>query len=318
MMRANLAPAVWMAQPRGDFPLSDKPSYSEEVSLKVSLASKVLQDRTPEEVIALAGALGFGGIEWFCLPQHLPADISADRLDDLARRTRDAGLATVCLSTYVGGFAESDDTQAAAQITLLDRYLDIAATLNCPVLRIWPDLLGRTVREPVSDAVLGRTADWLRASADRAAAAGRTLAIEMHLTIGADVDLLMRLFAMIDRPNVGAIYDAGNLFLARLPYGPETIHRLGERILHVQVKDASRSRPTPPHLQNEPTLRMGGDFELLLGEGEIDFPPLFSALRNVGYQGWYSVECHAPPRPGLDSSSIAAAELNTLRELLEG
>ena len=286
--------------------------------MKISLASKVLQDRSPEDVIAIASALGFGGIEWFCLPQHLPDDISVARLADLARRTADAGLATVCLSTYVGGFAESDDVQATAQLAILDRYLDIAAEFDCPVLRIWPDLLGRAVQEPVSDAVLERSADWLRASADRAAAVGRMLGIEMHLTIGADVDLLMRLFAAIDRPNVGAIYDAGNLYLARLPYGPETIHRLGERILHVQVKDASRNRPTPPHLQSEPTLRFGGDFELLLGEGEIDFHPLFGALRNVGYQGWYSVECHAPPRPDLDSPSIAAAELRTLRRLLEG
>jgi len=260
--------------------------------LKISLASKVLQDRSPEDVIAIASALGFGGIEWFCLPQHLPDDISVARLADLARRTADAGLATVCLSTYVGGFAESDDVQATAQLAILDRYLDIAAEFDCPVLRIWPDLLGRAVQEPVSDAVLERSADWLRASADRAAAVGRMLGIEMHLTIGADVDLLMRLFAAIDR--------------------------LGERIFHVQVKDASRNRPTPPHLQSEPTLRFGGDFELLLGEGEIDFHPLFGALRNVGYQGWYSVECHAPPRPDLDSPSIAAAELRTLRRLLEG
>ncbi len=286
--------------------------------MKISLASKVLQDRSPEEVIECAGALGFGGIEWFCLPQHLPAGISADRLADLARRTRDAGLTTVCLSTYVGGFAEADDAEATTQLAALDRYLAISETLDCSVLRIWPDLLGRKIREPVSDALLKRTADWLRRGADRAAAAGRTLGIEMHLTIGADVELLTRLLALIDRPNIGAIYDAGNLHLARLPYGPETIHRLGERIIHVQVKDASRSRPTPPHLRNEPTLRFGGDFEVLLGEGEIDFPRLFSALRNVGYQGWYSVECHAPPRPGLDSVGIAAAELTTLRRLLRG
>jgi sugar phosphate isomerase/epimerase len=67
--------------------------------MKISLASKVLRDRTPEEVVELAAQLGYGGVEWFCLPQHLPADMPAERLAALGRRTRDAGLETVCLST---------------------------------------------------------------------------------------------------------------------------------------------------------------------------------------------------------------------------
>jgi L-ribulose-5-phosphate 3-epimerase len=283
--------------------------------VRISLASKVVSDRSPEEVIRIAGALGYGGVEWFCLPQHLPPETTAARADDLAARTRDAGLATVCLSTYVGGFVEADDAECARQLTLLDRYLDLAARLDCPILRVWPDMLGRTLREPVPADALARAADWVGRAADRAARAGRTLGMEMHLTIGADADLLLGLLDAIGRPNVGAIYDPGNLHLARRPYGPETIAGLADRIVHVQLKDASLSRPTPAHLVDEPTLRFGGDFDLLTGQGEIDFVPLFRAFDQVGYRGWYSVECHAQPRPGLDSAAIAAAEIETLRRL---
>src|SRR5436190_6064166 len=117
--------------------------------MKISLASKVLQDRAPEEVVDLAASLGYGGVEWFCLPQHLPPDIPAERLAALGRRTRDAGLATVCLSTYTGGFADLDDAGCREQLRLFARYVEIAAQLGCPLVRLWPDTMGKTLREPV-------------------------------------------------------------------------------------------------------------------------------------------------------------------------
>jgi sugar phosphate isomerase/epimerase len=106
------------------------------------------------------------------------------------------------------------------------------------------------------------------------------------------------------------------VYLAKRPYGREAIAPLAERILHVQLKEASLRRPTPPYLADEPALRLGGDFDLLIGEGEVDFGMVIAALDEAGYTGWYSVECHAMPRPGMDSASIATAELATLRNLL--
>src|SRR5438046_1248078 len=113
---------------------------------RISLASKVVSDRRPEEVVDLAATLGFAGVEWFCLPQHLPADAPLASVRDLARRTSDAGLRTACLSTYVGGFVEADDAACQRQLDVLDRYLEFAVILDCPILRVWPDMMGKTLR----------------------------------------------------------------------------------------------------------------------------------------------------------------------------
>jgi sugar phosphate isomerase/epimerase len=178
-------------------------------------------------------------------------------------------------------------------------------------------MMGRTVRAPVEDRAVNRAAVWMTIAADRAAAAGCGVAMEMHLTIAADVALVERMLETAGRPNLGAIYDPGNLRLARLPYGSDVVERLGDRIVHVQLKDVSSARSTPTHLAGEPALLFGGDFDLLLGEGEMDFVPLLQALRRGGYAGWYSVECHARPRPGLDSVAIARHELGGVACLLE-
>jgi sugar phosphate isomerase/epimerase len=284
---------------------------------KICLASKVVQDRPPEEVIQLAAALGYGGVEWFCLPQHLPSDMSLERVNTLAAQTRDAGLATVCLSTYVGGFAEVPDSVCNQQLRVFERYLAIAERLHCPLVRIWPDDMGRTLREPVSDAQLQRAARYIQLAADRAAERGLRVAVETHQTIGADLDLVLRLLKAVDRPNAGVIFDPGNLYLARRSYGAAAVRHLSGRIAHVQIKDGSLERPTPPHLAAEPALRFGGDFDLLIGEGMVDLRGAITALRDAGYTGWYSVESHALPRPHCDSAAIAATELASLRRLLE-
>jgi sugar phosphate isomerase/epimerase len=284
--------------------------------VKVNLASKVLRDRSPEEVVDVAAPLGYGGVEWFCLPRHLPADATAERVAALGRRTRDAALATVCLSTYTGGFADLDDAACEEQLARFARYVDFAVELGCPLLRLWPDDIGKTLREPVTDAQLDRVAGYVRRAADRAAGAGVRAAAEMHQTTGVDVRLLTTLLAIVDRPNVGVIYDPGNIHLAKRPYLGEAIMPLAERILHVQLKEASLHRPTPPYLADEPALRLGGDFDLLICEGDVDLASVIAALRDAGYAGWYSVECHAHPRPGMDSAAIAAAELRAVRVLL--
>jgi sugar phosphate isomerase/epimerase len=283
---------------------------------KISLVSKVLQDRSPEDVIDIAARCGYGGVEWFCLPQHLPVDAPAARVADLATRTRDAGLATVCLSTYTGGFADLPDAACEQQLDAFARYVGFAEALGCPLLRIWPDNMGRELREPVPEAALERVAGYVQRAADLAARRGRNVAVEMHQTIGVDADVVERLLGRVGRPNLGVIYDPANVYLSRRPHRLAAMPRLAPRVLHVQLKDGDLDRPTPPHFQGEPALRFGGDFDLLLGEGKVDLRGALADLAAAGYAGWYSVETHALPRPGLDSAGIAAREIETLRGLL--
>jgi sugar phosphate isomerase/epimerase len=286
---------------------------------KLSLVSKVLQDRPPEEVIDVAAGSGYDGVEWFCLPQHLPPDTPLSRARELASRTRDAGLRTACLSTYAGGFADLPDDAGERQLEDFLRYVELATLFDCPLLRIWPDAMGRSLQEPVPEPVLERVATYLRRAADGAAREGRKVAVEMHLTIGADAACVARLLDLVDRPTAGVIYDPANLYLAGRPYRLSADPRLAAlagRIFHAQLKDGDLGRPTPPHLAGEPTLRFGGDFDLLLGEGRVDLRGALADLGAAGYRGWYSVETHALPRPGLDSAAIAAGEIHTLRRLL--
>jgi hexulose-6-phosphate isomerase len=75
-----------------------------------------------------------------------------------------------------------------------------------------------------------------------------------------------------DSPWVGAYFDVGNVVEYGFPQ--EWIRELGKRILKVHVKEYAKAKR----------------FGYPLGEGEIDWPAVRQALRDVGYAGWISAE----------------------------
>ncbi len=84
-----------------------------------------------------------------------------------------------------------------------------------------------------------------------------------------DYDLAAEVLDRVDRPNVGLQYDS---FHAQMIHGDALAvwHRFQPRIVHAQIGAApDRSEP---------------------GRGEMDFPALFAAMDQSGYDGWVSAE----------------------------
>ncbi len=71
---------------------------------------------------------------------------------------------------------------------------------------------------------------------------------------------------------VGAYFDVGNVVEYGFPQ--EWIRELGKRILKVHIKEYKKAKR----------------FDYALGEGEIDWPAVRDALRDVGYAGWITAE----------------------------
>jgi len=80
-------------------------------------------------------------------------------------------------------------------------------------------------------------------------------------------------------PWVGAYFDVGNV--VEYGYPQEWIRELGKRILKVHIKEYAKAKR----------------FGYPLGEGEIDWPAVRQALRDVGYEGWITAEV---PMRGLE------------------
>ena len=87
-----------------------------------------------------------------------------------------------------------------------------------------------------------------------------------------NVDEAIDVIDAIHHPNLRLILDVKSLYGESQIHGqsiPDVIRRVGRYVAYVQANDANRGHP---------------------GSGEIDFVPIFAALRDIGYDWFVSVE----------------------------
>ncbi len=146
---------------------------------------------------------------------------------------------------------------------------------------------------------------------------GVKFALEVHPTeIAFDIATAERALQAVDNhPAFGFNYDPSHLGYQGVDY-LEFIHRFGERIFHVHMKDVGWSeRPTEAgvfggHLPFGDRRRYW-DFRSL-GRGNIDFEEIIRALNRINYQGPLSVEWEDS---GMDRDHGAAEACEFVRQI---
>ncbi|MCZ7573667.1 MAG: sugar phosphate isomerase/epimerase [Ardenticatenaceae bacterium] len=276
--------------------------------MRLSLCTLGLIDRPLEECIHLAADIGYQGIEPLAREPHLSPATPPQRVRAIAGLIREAGLAVPDLAAGVGGFSQLDPAGVQRQLDDLQRLLDIAVALSCPLVRI---LAGGPEPAQATATHWERAAEGLQRAAAIAASYGVRLGLELHYGyLHRDVAGVSRLLDSIGQANVGVIYDPANLYVARAEYGPAAVLRLGREILHVHVKDSVRVDAAGPGVMGPPPYLYR---PRPLGQGGVDYPPIVAALREIGYDGFLSDESH---QPGVEGAEVARQEYAALRALI--
>jgi len=95
-------------------------------------------------------------------------------------------------------------------------------------------------------------------------------------------DQYLEFSSKLSSPYLGLNFDIGHSYCVK-DEPPETIRRLGKLIRHVHLEDIAATRV---------------HHHLIPGEGSIDFKATLTALKEVGYDGWVTIElytCHENP-----------------------
>lgn len=287
-----------------------------EMAIKPALFSKVLDDRSLEDAASLTAEIGYDGIEPMCREPHLDVDRSTDEVIAFREHLDDLGLAVPCLATYTGHYVGKSTDECEEQLEEFETFLEFAEILDCDVVRHGPG--GPPVRDATDDQ-FEHAASWLARAADAAAEYDVTVGIEIHAhRLSETVASTKRLLEEIDRENVGAIHDAGNMYIVGDDFGPDSVRRLGDDLVHVHVKDERRidDPDAPGAFQLETDDGLETFQPRRLGEGAVEHGPLFDALADAGYDGFVTDECHVPQDDPDEDVAVAAHELERLRELL--
>jgi sugar phosphate isomerase/epimerase len=171
----------------------------------------------------------------------------------------------------------ADPAGRARRVEFLCRAIDVARRLNAQCVSLWSGVVrdGAGNRE-----VFSRLVGGLAEVIDYAESAGVPLAFEPEP--GMFVDTLARYADLLeeltkngtDTSRLRLTVDVGHLHCqGEVPIAVH-IRRWAERLANLHVED----------------MRKGLHEHLMFGEGEIEFPPVFAALREIRYSGLVGVE----------------------------
>ena len=209
-----------------------------------------------------------------------------------ARRTRallDAyGMCCPCFSMYVEILRDKD---AYPRIC---RAIDQAAILGSPYFHhtVGPEAYPG---QPFSE-YLGIAVDMIRRTADYASQYGIQILIEPQGLIMNGIEHLSALYEAVDRP-IGAVLDTGNIL--RSPDSCEDyIRAFAPLIKHVHIKDKIIRNRMPLCPDAKWTGCMNGLPQVsrptIVGQGDLDLVGILGMLKDLHYDGWYSLEYDAP------------------------
>ncbi len=258
-----------------------------------------------EEAHEVAGGLGFDGVELEVGPDAgengSPLFCEQGRAALMARMAA-TGVATPCVC--IGAFwkyspAADDPDLRATALDLLTRTIEACAAIGADCI-----LVPLTNADQGADDSVPRWLDFLRQIAPVAEQHGITLALEACTRPGmaTDEDTIAMADA-IGSPRVAAYLDVANIRMAGTD-SVAAVHSFGQKYLaHVHMKDLKENPPG----SERPFSVVG------IGEGMLDFPGIVAALREVGYDGWLTLET---PGDG-DPQGAAKCNLEALKALLE-
>lgn len=237
-----------------------------------------------DSALEIVAETGYLGVALTLDVNHLdPAGTSRARLRALRRRLASLGLAAV---VETGGRYVLDRRRkhwptllspprdAAVRERFLASAIDVASEIGAPVVSFWS---GAAPAGLSRKAGLERLARACRSLARRAAEAGVTIGFEpepgMFVADMRGFRALAR--AVGDEPAFALTIDVGHVHLTETRETIADVLRANAaRLVNVHVEDMRR--PRHEHLQ--------------FGDGEIDFPPVLGALREIGFRGLVSVE----------------------------
>jgi sugar phosphate isomerase/epimerase len=252
---------------------------------------------TLADFLVRAHELGVAGVS---IESCFVADTSPAAIAALRRQLDTLGLERVWAWGHPSGLKSGD---APEQLDDLKRHVDLAAAVDARVMRICCG--GRRTRKPDwaehKSALLPLLADAI-AHAERR---GVVLAIENHIDLLADE--LVDLVRTLDTPWLGVCLDtANNLRMLEDPL--EAIRKLAPYARATHIKDVAARRGNPRDFAFWPSVP--------LGQGLIDLPAAFDALRQHGYDGLLALEIdYLHPESGGDEHAITTS-IDYMRRLV--
>lgn len=270
--------------------------------MKFAICNETFQDWPFEKAFSFARELGYTGIEFAPFTMALSAyDISPTRRAEVRRQVTAAGLETIGLHWLLAkteGYYLTTPDQAVRRRTrdYLGELARLCRDLGGNLMVLGSPMQRNLLPGVTHGEAIKHAADVICGAVPTFAECGVTLAVE---PLGPQEGDFLRtaalgceLVEMVGSPQCRLHLDVKAMSSEGMPI-PQIIRDSARHLAHFHANDANRRGP---------------------GMGEIDFVPIFSALKEVNYRGWVSVEVF-DYEPGVER--LARESMEYMRKSLE-
>lgn len=262
-----------------------------------------------QKILNFASTHGFAAVELrglqgnLDLPSHpvfAPSRIAQTRAEILSHDLRIA-----CVSSSAS-LHEEEPSARAKQLSDARRFIDLAASLDSPYIRVFCGNSGGPRQKP-DNQLRARVASGLKELGDYAGPKNVTVLIESHDNF-TSAEVLGDVLTRADAPHTGLLWDAHHTF-ADAGDSPEySVAQLGRWIHHTHLKDSVTSVKS-----NDENLVQSGSEKaerkyVLTGRGSIPIQRQIAALRKINYPGYFCFEWEKVWHPDLEDPEIAIAD----------
>ena len=182
---------------------------------------------------------------------------------------------------------ETDPKVRAAQLDEGRRFIDLAAKLGVPYVRVFGD---KVLPGDTREATFPRVIDGLRTLGEHAKGSKVGVIIESHGDF-ADSPSLLKILDGAAMPNVALLWDAHHTVVLGKEEPAETYRSLGRYVRHTHLKDS----------------RLDGTARryVLTGNGDVPVKKTVDVLAAAGYRGYYCFEWEKAWHPTIEEPEIA-------------
>lgn len=269
--------------------------------MKFAICNETFQDWPFEKAFSFARELGYTGIEFAPFTMALSAyDISPARRAEVKRQVADAGLETIglhwLLAKTEGYYLTTPDAAVRRRTSdYLSELARLCRDLEGNLLVLGSPMQRNLLPGVTHDAAMRYAADVIQDAVPTFAECGVTLAVEPLGPQEGDflrtAALGVELVEMVAAPQCRLHLDVKAMSSEGKPI-PQIIRDSARHLIHFHANDANRRGP---------------------GMGEIDFVPIFAALKEIDYRGWVSVEVF-DYEPGVER--LARESMENMRKSL--
>ncbi len=262
--------------------------------MQLAFSTNAYLNHSFSDTVSRLAGIGYRGVEIMAdVPHAWPAYLLPEQKDAIRTALENNKLSISNINSFMmhavddprqkywhPSWIEPDSHYRQIRINHTKKALTLARELGAKQITTEPGgpLEGRSYAE-----CLKLFVEMLKPVVDHAEKEGVLLLIEPEPDLLIETaDQYLEFIQRIQSPFLGLNFDIGHFYCVKDEPAP-TVHKLKEHIRHVHLEDIAATRV---------------HHHLIPGEGAIDFGPVLTALQDVGYEGWVTIElytCHENP-----------------------